>query len=300
MKSLITALTIAVLVIMFCVRVLAPKLPPMVGKADVQEVRSFAHASPGALRLENTDGLVRITTHPGQTITGKAKIRAYRRGDTTIDELKNHITSLVAVNEEASTLVVSTEPTQRLADYDLFVEYDLQIPEGTNVAVTSNNGNVWIRPGCGDVRVMGRNSDIDVAGPSGSVHIESINGRIHLAESPAGGTLRTVNGDVYAQVQGGSLDVETFNGVIWAQVLGPNVEHAQLSSQNGGVSLLMASDVSASITAHASRGSVISQVPIDTQNGTNQRRYIKGIVGDGYSEINLDTLNGSISIARSD
>ncbi|HRK35811.1 MAG TPA: DUF4097 family beta strand repeat-containing protein [Candidatus Hydrogenedentes bacterium] len=299
LKSILTALTIAMFVVVFCARVLAPKLPPMVGKADVQENRAFAHANPGKLVLDNTDGWVRITTHTGEKILGKANIRAYRRGGTTEAELASYVSSLVQVKETPDALVVSTEPVVRAADYDLFVEYDIQIPVGTHVSVSSNNGNVWISPGCGDVRVLGRNSDIDVAAPSGSVHIESVNGRIHLAEAPAGGTLRTVNGDVYAQVDGGNLDVETDNGVIRAQVSSASVETANLTSQNGGVTLEMADDVSASITARASRGLVVSQVPIDTQNGTSQRRYIEGTVGDGRSAIKLDTLNGNILIARS-
>lgn len=298
-KSVLTAATIAALMIGFCVRVIAPKLPPVVGKADVQEKRDFVHTSPGALRLENTDGLVRIATVSGETISGKATIRAYRRGATTEDELKQYVSALVDVREDSGVLLVRTEPTERTGDYDLFVEYDIRVPEGTNVEVTSNNGNVWVRPGCGDIRVLGRNSDVEIAKPLGTVDVQSVNGRIRVIEAPAGGTLRTVNGDVYAAVQGGALEAETDNGVIRAEVLGPGVQRARLTSHNGGVTLLMADSVSASIEARASRGTITSEMPIDTARGAQQRRYLAGVIGDGRAQINLDTLNGNILIARS-
>jgi hypothetical protein len=300
LKSLLCATAIAGLVLTFCVRVIAPKLPPLVGRPDAQETRSFVHASPGTLRLDSTDGLVRIGTGEGGSISGKAVIRAFRRGSTDQEQLKSYVAELVQVREEPGVLIVQTEPGPRRADFDLFVEYKIAVPKGTNIEVASNNGNVWVLPGCGNVRVIGRNSDIDIASPLGTVNVESVNGRIQLAEAPAGGTLRTVNGDVYAEVLGGSLEASTDNGVIHAKLPGQGVDAASLTSQNGGVNLKMDEGASASITATALRGSVESQFSVDTADGARQPRYLKGKIGGGRARINLDTLNGNIMIARSE
>lgn len=300
LKSVLTALALAAILLTVSVRLIAPKLPPLVGRADVQETRDFAHANVDSLKLDSTDGMVIITPAAGSSITGSAIIRAFRRGDTTEEQLREYVASLVQIREEQGALVVLTEPGPRPADYDLFVQYEINVPEGTNLEVTSNNGNVWIRPGCGDVKIAGRNSDIDIAKPLGSVHAESVNGRIQLAEAPSGGTLRTVNGDVYAEVAGGKLDATTDNGVIHAKLLGTSVEEASLTSQNGGVNLRMPDTSSASITATALRGSVESELAVDTSGGAHQPRYLKGKIGDGRARINLDTLNGNIVIARSE
>ena len=295
-----TALAIAGIVLLFTTRVIAPKLPPLVGRADVLEVRDLVHASPGALRLVSTDGLVRITPRKGESIAVSATIRAFRRGATSDAELRECVAGLVQAREEPGVFVVETEPGPRVAEFDLFVQYDISVPEGTDLDVTSNNGNVWVRPGCGNVRIAGRNSDIDVAKPLGRVTVESVNGRIQLAEAPSGGTLRTVNGDVYAAIDAGALDASTDNGVIHADLLGPGVESASLTSQNGGVRLRMADNASASITATALRGSVVSQFAVDTTDGAQRPRYLKGKIGDGHARIDLDTLNGNIVIARSE
>ncbi|NUM55067.1 MAG: DUF4097 family beta strand repeat protein [Candidatus Hydrogenedentes bacterium] len=300
LKSVLTAAGIALLIITLCVRLIAPKLPPLVGRADVHEVRDFVHANPGTLRLDSTDGLVTVVRGQGNSIACKAVIRAFRRGDTSNEELRRLVADLVRVREEQGTLIVQTEPEPRRADFDIFVQYDFTVPEGTNVEITSNNGNVWVREGCGDVRIVGRNSDIDIVRPLGTVDVQSVNGRIQLAEAPKGATLRTVNGDVYAAVAGGRLDASTDNGVIHASLLGAGVEEATLTSQNGGVNVKMANDASASITATALRGNVESQFVVNTSEGAQQPRYLKGTIGDGRARINLDTLNGNIVIARSE
>lgn len=300
LKSVLMALVLAGLILTFSVRVIAPKAPPLVGRADAQETRHFVYANPGALRIESTDGLVQIQTAKGASISGEAVIRAFRRGSTAQADLVRYVADLVRIREEPGRLTITTEPGPRPADYDLFVEYHITVPERTNIEVASNNGNVWIRPGCGSVRVTGRNSDIDIAKPFGSVHVESVNGRIQLADAPAGGTLKTVNGDVFAEVEGGKLDASTDNGIIHAKLLGTGVEQASLTSQNGGVNLRIPEGTSASITASALRGSVKSQLAVDTANGVRQPRYLQGTIGDGRARINLDTLNGNIVIARSE
>lgn len=296
---MLTAATIAGFVLIFSVRVIAPKLPPLVGRPDVREMRDFVHASPGALRLDSTDGIVIVHPGDGDSIMGRANIRAFRRGSTSEDDLKRYVAGLVAVREEGGALVVTTEAGPRRADFDLFVQYDISVPHGTDIEITSNNGNVWVREGCGNVRIAGRNSDIEVVKPLGSVHVESVNGRIQLADAPNGATLRTVNGDVYAAVAGGRLDASTDNGVIHASLLSPDVEEASLTSQNGGVNIQMAENTSASITATALRGNIETQFAVNTSDGARQPRYLKGTIGDGRARINLDTLNGNIVISRS-
>lgn len=300
LKSLITAIAIAGIVLLFSVRIIAPKLPTIVGRPDAQETRSFMHANPGTLRLDNTDGLITVSTTKGSSIAGEATIRAFRRGDTTEQQLNECVANLVQVHEEPGVLVVQTESGPRPADFDLFVEYKIEIPVGTNVEISSNNGNVWIQPGCGNVHVAGRNSDIEILAPLGTVSAESVNGRIQLAEAPSGGTLKTVNGDVYAEVQSGNLQASTDNGVIHAKLLGTDFDAASLTSQNGGVNLDLAEGTSASITATSLRGSVESQFAIDTAGGAYQPRYLKGKIGGGRAQINLDTLNGNIVIARNE
>jgi hypothetical protein len=273
----------------------------MVGRPDVQETKQFTHPAEGVFRLVNSDGLVRVSTHSGPAVTGRADIRAFLRDGATVETIRDYVGSLVEIHGKDGVVEIVTEPTDRPDGIELLVVYDVQIPVGTDVEIVSNNGNVWIEPGCGRVDVKGRNTDIDIRGPRGSVVAESVNGRISVYEVPDGGQLKTVNGSVYADVAGGHLEAATANGRIVARLLGPAVAGAALSSQNGGVTLEMQAECSATILAKTARGSVRADLPLDTTSGTKQRRILQGTVGEGDSrtKITVDTLNGDISIGRS-
>ncbi len=300
-RSIVTALAITVLVVWFMVRIVAPSLPPMVGRPDVHEIKQFNHPASESFRLVNSDGLVRVSTHSAPTIRGSAEIRAFVRGDGTEVDLQEYVAGLVDIMSSESQVRILTEPSDRPDGFELFVVYDVQVPAGTNVEIESNNGNVWVQPGCGRVAVKGRNTDIDIRGPKGAVVAESVNGRITVQEAPDGGQLKTVNGNVYADVAGGHLEAMTANGNIIARVLGTSVNGAALSSQNGGVSLEMEQDCTAVIQARTERGSVRTELPESAVSGTLQRKAFDGTVGNGENRarITMETLNGDISIARS-
>jgi DUF4097 and DUF4098 domain-containing protein YvlB len=273
----------------------------MVGRPDVHDIKQFTHPAATTLRLVNSDGLVRISTHSSPTIRGSAEIRAFLRDGETQENLTRYVADLVEISGKDSLVHITTEPVERPDGFELFVVYDVQVPVGTNLEIESNNGNVWIHPGCGRVAVKGRNTDIDVRGPKGAVVAESINGRITVHEAFDGGRLQTVNGNVYADVSGGHLEAVTANGNIIARLIGSAVNGAALSSQNGGVSLEMPPESTATIHAKTARGSVRTKLPEGATLGTHRRKAFEGTVGNGVNRatIRMETLNGDISIARS-
>lgn len=300
-RSILTAITVSGLVVYFSIQVVAPSVPPVVGRPDVEEVRQFAQTALPKLRLENADGLVRVSTHPGTEVRGQAVVRAFLRGDTEEAELRDYVSGLVHVSESEGTLVVVTEPSERPDGCELFVVYEVSVPSGTDVDIESNNGNVWVEAGCGRVQVQGRNTDIQVRRPQKAVVAESVNGRITVYDAPDGGSLKTVNGSVYADLLGGHLEAATANGNVVARLLGTAVAGAALTSQNGGVTLEMDEGCSATILARTARGSVETELPVDVARGARHRGYLQGTVGTGgnAATITMDTLNGDISIARS-
>ncbi|MCC6486526.1 MAG: hypothetical protein IT364_03430 [Candidatus Hydrogenedentes bacterium] len=300
-RSILTAIAVSGLVVFFSIKVVAPSVPPVVGRPDVEEVRQFTQSALPRLRLENADGLVRISTHAGTEVKGQAVVRAFLRGAAEEPLLREYVNGLVQVSEHEGTLVVVTEPSERPDGCELFVVYDVSVPSGTDVDIESNNGNVWVEAGCGRVQVKGRNTDIQVRRPQKDVVAESINGRITVYDAPDGGSLKTVNGNVYADVKGGRLEAATANGNVVARVLGPEVAGAALTSQNGGVTLEMDEGCSATILARTARGSVETELPVDVAAGARHRGYLQGTVGTGgnAATITMDTLNGDISIARS-
>ena len=109
-----------------------------------------------------------------------------------------------------------------------------------------------------------------------------------------------MNGSIYATVADGGLRATTANGNIVATLVKPAVKTCDLTAMNGGITLLMAADCSAEVDASTGRGTVRSELPVTAPTGQTKRRELRGRIGAGETRLNLNSLNGNISIARSD
>ena len=298
LRSILTACLIAAVVLCFSIGVLASNLPRVVGGPDVHETRDLRLPSARGLHLINEDGSTQIYTHPVDEITVQASIMVYNRAHVDDTVLQNFVKSLVTVNPLGDSLRIVTEPDERPDNIDLRVDYVIKAPPGTDITVESSNGNVWIAKSCGSVEVKGRNADIEIAGPQGAVDAQSTNGRIRVLDAPEGARIKTVNGNIYAHMLGGFLEAATTNGAIVARVLDPNVAQCTLSSQNGGITVLVAENCTASVDAVTDRGTVKSDLPLDVTCGMQKNRHLKGTIGAGHTILKIDTLNGNIWIAK--
>jgi len=296
----VTAGAIAFAVHCFTVGILAGNLPRVAGRPDVRERREFDLPSADLLRLNNADGSVYVRARGMDGVHVQATISAYLSPREDQGIAQDYVASLVNATLEDATLEVVTEPGERPDAVDLRVDYAILVPLGTDVSIEGANGNVWVSKGCGRVSVMGRNTDIEVVEPGGAVMAESTNGRIRVMDAPEGATIRTVNGNVYAHMLGGALEATTTNGAIVAHVLESDVEACDLSSRNGGITLIMHEGCSAQVEAVTERGTVKSDLPVDSAAGVRRRRHLRGTIGKGDTMLRMDTLNGNIWIARRD
>lgn len=297
-KSLITATGASGLLVLFSVHVIAPALPRVIGPADYTETRSLEWTGARTLRLTNQDGFVRVWTRPGAECRATAEIRVYSRGENGPAHGKAYATQLVTAQHVDDTIEIMTEAGERPYDLEVFVDYTLEVPRDMDIEISSANGNVWVYDGCGSVRVTGVNSDIAVSRPSGAVDANSVNGRIRVTDAPEGANLHTVNGNVYAHMKGGGLSASTVNGVIVAHVLDPAVSQCDLLSKNGGITLAMAPGCSAQVVAETAHGIVRSDLDIAPTAGAVHRRKLEGIIGEGRTQLQMNTINGNIWIAR--
>ena len=300
LKSLITAIVAAAAILAFCVSVVAPNVrTPVVGSPLHQETRQLISPAAPKLRLVAEDGSVRVRVHGEDAVKIVADVAVYshrREPDADLDAYLDQMLRLEA-DDERVTLV--SEPGERPGGLDVFVDYTVLVPPGTDLNVTSANGNVWVAQGCGDVTVRGSNTDIEIIEPQGAVFARSTNGRIRVLDARHTTDLETVNGNVYAHMKGGSLNANTINGAIVTRVLGPDVSTCDLATQNGGITVVFSEEFEAQIDARTARGSVRADAPFAPDDGVTRRRQLRGGYGEGGTALNLDTLNGNIRIARS-
>lgn len=299
-RSTLTALLIAASIFAFTYGVCGSRYSRMVVGSPAYAVeRSIVHSALPTVRIKNDDGSVIVKTHTGNSMNLSADIKVYARTEEGEFDAAKYGETLVSIQDVADAVEVISEPAERPDDVDVLVEYMVSVPIGTNIEVTNASGNVNVDGGCGAVTVLGRNTDILISEPKGKVIAQSTNGRIRVLDAIQDASLETVNGSVFAHMLRGALKAKTTNGEIVAHVLKPDVQECDLTTWNGGITLVLANGCSAALEARTTHGVVKSDFDIESAEGVARRRHVRGTIGQGQTELQMSTLNGNIWIARS-
>ena len=289
---------------------IAPQLHCVIGRPVVDESRSVTYAGSRPVRLDNSDGAVLVRMAPLDEIVVSARIRIFASGRKSEVTARDYAKTLIKISEADDGLSVLTEPEDRPDSVTLTVDYSIQAPAGVDLAIDNGNGNVTVNKGFGSVMVHGRNADIRVVEPNGAVSATTTNGQIHVESAQTDTTIETVNGSVFADTSAGVLKARTTNGAIVARVLTPGVTECNLTSQNGGITLVASDDVYGRLNARTARGRIRFDVPVNTDiaKGCKNSRHVRGTIGGAsvsgagtcQAQLNISAGNGNIWIARND
>lgn len=294
------ALGISLCVLTCTVGLIAPQLPrQVVGRPAVSPEYLAQFPATGAIEVQNLNGFVQVHPRENGPIELRAEVRIYTREWGTAADAIAYARTLHEVTEAPGLLEIVSEPQDRPDNLEVFTNYTLQVPVGTDVTIVSMNGNVFVGPGAGAVTVKGRNADIDVRAPLGPVLAESINGRIRVRQAPDRVQAETLNGSIYAQMDGGALRARTNNGDVRAVILSNDVVSCDLNTLNGTITVTLPQDGSATLDARTARGRVRTDCIVDSSGGVERRGHLKGRIGAGALALTMDTLNGDIVLTRS-
>jgi Toastrack DUF4097 len=146
-------------------------------------------------------------------------------------------------------------------DNDVDVHFTVKVPAGVGFAGRTVNGSV-------DARDL-----------SGEVNVSTVNGSI---EASSKGIVRgqTVNGSIRASL--GRAD--------WSGPL-------SLSTVNGSITVELPADVSAEVRASVVNGDIETDFPL-TVKGKWGPRSMKGTIGSGGRDLELETVNGAIKLRK--
>jgi DUF4097 and DUF4098 domain-containing protein YvlB len=145
------------------------------------------------------------------------------------------------------------------------VSYEIFVPQNTDLSLKSHNGGLTIS----DVR--------------GQIHFEGNNGGVHL---------KRVAGDVSGATVNGGVQVE-LTGAMW------DGRQLEVSTRNGGVTVVMPSHYSAHIQAETGSGGIHSDFPAPLDGNARSRRMDLNL-GSGGPLIHIATGNGGVRLKRVD
>lgn len=129
--------------------------------------------------------------------------------------------------------------------------------------------------------------------------VETVNGSVTVSNFTNVTKISAVNGDVTATNLRGAANLSTVNGTVTADF--DRVDGASkisLSTVNGTVSLIVPSDVNATIKADSLNGNITNDFGLPVRKGQYVGRDLYGRVGTGEAQIKLNSVNGKLSIGR--
>ncbi|HET6900434.1 MAG TPA: DUF4097 family beta strand repeat-containing protein [Vicinamibacteria bacterium] len=147
-------------------------------------------------------------------------------------------------------------------DNDVNVHFTVRVPRGVAFAPRTVNG---------DVAAEGLEGDVSVRTVNGSVEV-STTGRADA---------QTVNGSIRASA--GRAD--------WSG-------DAEFKTVNGSITVTLPSSTSADVKAETVNGTIETDFAL-TVSGRLSRRHLSGTIGGGGRSLEMETVNGSITLKKS-
>lgn len=144
---------------------------------------------------------------------------------------------------------------------DVEVTFVVKVPRGVHYAAHTVNG------------------EIRAAGLKSNVEAETVNGGVRVS----------TEGRVLASTVNGSIDASMGNAD-WG-------EDVSFTTVNGGITLDLPAEVNAELRASTVNGDIVSDFPVTVRGRFGPRR-VTGTLGRGGHELELETVNGSITLRK--
>ena len=137
-----------------------------------------------------------------------------------------------------------------------------------------------------------QNSDLIMKSHNGGLSVSDVRGQIQFDAQNGGVRLRRVTGEVKGATVNGGIDVEMAGAL-------SDLRQMDLKTTNGGVTIAMPANYSASIQAETGMGRISSDFPMPLSADARGRKMDFN-VGAGGPPIHITTSNGGIRLKRAD
>ncbi len=146
------------------------------------------------------------------------------------------------------------------------------------------------------LNIQTSNGKVTLSGFSNGVSVLTSNAQVILTATGGDAQIITTNGKVTVQVHSGGMSIQTSNGDIDCDLaLLPATKSAVLNTTSGKVTLRLPPDVSATIEATTTNGTVVItgyRVEYEEQS----QNHIRARIGSGAAPVSITTSNGDIVI----
>ncbi len=123
---------------------------------------------------------------------------------------------------------------------------------------------------------------------NGSLGVRGVAGDLHAS---------LVNGDLKATELSGDVELETVNGSLEVSLARLEANQTvRLDSVNGSVDLILPGNIDADVSAETVHGRIKNDFDLEVERGRYVGSSMRGVLGRGGARIELENVNGSISL----
>jgi hypothetical protein len=267
---------------------------------DVKHFKVDAPANTAELNLTTFGGAIDIRGWDRSEVTVEVEKRGSEKGlldqiEVVAEQKGNAITLEARRPQSAKYAFGMLETVSRSA------KLTASVPSGTNLTLTTGDGNITIervkgrielRTSEGTINGLDIGGDISARTDRGNVRMESIDGRCDI-----------VTGDGSVTV-GGRLDLlraRSGDGALTLKIQPASrvVETWSLQTDDGNIVMYLPENLDADVDAESGSGSAKAENALLSKSDLDrERRALRGTIGNGGQTMRLRTHDGSIILKR--
>jgi Putative adhesin len=264
--------------------------------SDTRNETRLEIATDGAVSVTNGTGVVNI--HSG---AGRQVVVVYTTHSPKV-EVDQH-SSPNHQRVEIRTHIVQQE--QKLTPEEARVEYDVTVPAGVSVTVSTGTAPVTVDGVSGDVNVSSSTGDIVVRNVSKAhIHVRAVASSIslssitrgHVEISSTGGAVQLSN------VTGPFVSVGTTGGNITYEGDCSGGGEYRMTSHSGAIDVTLPPTASVELAARSVNGSVVNDFPLQEKAHTTfvpkGGSSFAGTSNSGSSSVQLQSFSGRIRVKK--
>jgi DUF4097 and DUF4098 domain-containing protein YvlB len=234
-----------------------PKVEPQFF-ADDTFTREVTLIDHAGIRLEAVGGEIEIE---GRDDVDSVTVIAHKWvGSDSLEDAEEHLDELeILVTEEMDEVLIQTLQPENTQGRKYIVDYQIILPSDLEIEVISDNGDISVQD------------------------VENLL------------TVDAENGDVFLSSISANVDIDLGNGSIDSTMVLPVDGEMEMSIENGDIELSIPTSTSAEFSASVGNGS-ISTYNLEFDGAVETNQSLAGTLGFGDGEIDLEAMNGHISV----
>jgi DUF4097 and DUF4098 domain-containing protein YvlB len=266
-------------------------------------------AQAGAHRLDkrfSVDGRAMVTL---SNALGTIVVKSWQRSEVEI--LADHSSDGVEVDAtqhgnriELVTHVLRDDisPSELQANYQIFV------PEETELEIKNDSGSVSVRQVYADISVDTVLSKVELSDVSGDLTVHTVDGSFTCTRCVGRIEFSSTSGGArFLQPTTRSLRAQTFSGeLLYDGPFAPNGNY-KLITASGPIQLLLSDTDSVKLSVHSRKGNLENQVKLKPEShtlsflgGRKDSSSLVGTMGTGLARVELTSFSGKILIRKRD